>query len=59
MGPSGRGCTDAHPGDVGVYGIVDVFGDMLDASQVIHEYLARESSSCARRRQHRSDLLDG
>ena len=53
MGPSGRGCTDVHPGDVGVYGIVDVFGDMLDAS---HDPV-RESCAC--RRQHRSDLLDG
>ena len=30
MGPSGRGCTDVHPGDVGVNGIVDVLGDMFD-----------------------------
>jgi hypothetical protein len=30
MGRSGRGCTDVHPGDVGVYGIVDVLGDILD-----------------------------
>ena len=36
MGRSGRGCTDVHPGDVGVYGIVDVLGNMLDASHVIH-----------------------
>ena len=27
MGRNGRGCRDVHPGDVGVYGIVDVLGD--------------------------------
>lgn len=27
MGRNGRGCTDVQPGDVGVYGIVDILGD--------------------------------
>ena len=48
MGRSGRGCTDVHPGDVGVYGIVDVLCDMLDLfllhkRHVIHEDRVRGS----------------
>ena len=35
MGRSGRGCTDIHPGDVGVYGIVDVLGDMLRSRPIL------------------------
>ena len=52
MGPKGRGDTGGHPGDVGVYGIVDVLGcDMMFSGEPINPTQTRYRCPCESNRQ--------